>query len=71
MTPPCCKNCQQLTREGRCLSQGTDCSKWRAWFHREWTAIQTAAAVIKAPPEETRKETPTIIEKRRTVCLPK
>lgn len=79
MTPPCCKKCPHRTRDGRCLSQGTDCPKWREWFHREWTAIQIAAGVIKAPEEpqeetpeeEPQEETPATNKKRPTVCLPR
>ena len=47
MTPPCCKKCPHLTRSGRCLSHDKLCSKWREWFHEEWTDIRRAAIAIK------------------------
>lgn len=53
MTPDCCKNCEHLCAEGGCKDKGKECYKWRAWFRKEWTNIQKAAARLR---EENKKE---------------
>ena len=56
MTPPCCKNCEYSTRHGNCRSNGTECSKWRRWFRKEWTKIQRAAQILRTKDKEAVKD---------------
>ena len=46
MTPKCCQECRHLDKHGNCVHIG-NCRKWREWFHREWSDIRKAAALIK------------------------
>ena len=52
MTAPCCKKCKYATRNGNCRSVGTECSRWRGWFRKEWVKIQRAAQKLRKANEE-------------------
>jgi len=44
--PKFCERCKHLAEDGSCRS-AKHCTKWRAWFAREWARIRRAAEKIK------------------------